>query len=224
VEDPQNGFVFSTTFTNQPAMGENFMQSQRETTTDSLADIVNLIHLGGKSGTLTVERGEAVTLEEGLIVFVDGRVIEARVGQQSGLKAFNYLNTWKACRFSFIDHYTQDASMSSHAVQHTLSQRGSPPVASVSRSTTPLPPQLNNEEREYSGEAAGTSTGPLRSQMGEVALQHPERVQISRLQRRLLLLINGQRSPGELARLMVKSPNEIMMLLNDLERVGLIQQ
>ena len=204
------------------------MQSQRETMTDSLADIINIIHLGGKSGILTVERGEAVTLEEGLIVFAAGRVIEAKVGQQSALRAFNYLNTWKICRFSFIDQYTQDVSMSSQAAQISLSQRSAPPVTqSVTPAphfTTPIPPPLNYGEQEYGGGSAELSMPPLRSQTGEVALQHPERMQISRLQRRLLLLINGQRSLSELARLMVKHPDEIRMLLNDLERVGLIQQ
>jgi hypothetical protein len=204
------------------------MQSQRETMTDSLADIINIIHLGGKSGILTVERGEAVTLEEGLIVFADGRAIEAKVGQQRALNAFNYLNTWKTCRFSFIDQYVQDVSMSSQAAQISPSQRSAPTVTSPLTSgpylNTPIPPRLNGGEQEYGGGSAGPSTCPFRSQMGEVALQHPERMQISRLQRRLLLLINGQRSLSELARLMVRNPDEIRILLNDLERVGLIQQ
>jgi hypothetical protein len=96
------GFVFFVTSTNLPTTGENLMQSQRETMTDSLADIINIIHLGGKSGILTVERGEAATLEEGTIVFVDGRAIEAKAGRQNALNAFRYLNTWKTCRFYFI--------------------------------------------------------------------------------------------------------------------------
>ena len=204
------------------------MQSQRETMTDSLADIINIIHLGGRSGILTVERGEAVTLEEGLIVFVDGRVIEAKVGQQSALAAFNYLNAWKTCHFSFIDHHVRDVTMSSQSAQIPLSQRSVPPVPSPATSapypTTPIPPRLNGGAQEYGGGSAGPSTCPFRSQAGEIALQHPERVQISRLHRRLLLLISGHRSPSELARLMVKNPDEIKMLLNDLERIGLIKQ
>ncbi len=118
--------------------------------------------------------------------------------------------------------------MSSQAAQISLSQRRSPtvtsPLTSVPYPTTPIPPRLNDGAQEYGGGSAGPAMHPFRSQAGELALQHPERVQISRLQRRLLLLINGQRSPSELARLIVKNPDEIKMLLNDLERVGLIQQ
>jgi Domain of unknown function (DUF4388) len=210
---------------NLPTTGENFMQSQHGTMTDSLADIINILHVGGKSGILTVERDEAAILEEGRIVFVDGKVIEARVGQQSGLTAFNYLDTWKTCRFSFIDHHAQDISMPSQATQNSRSQRNTLPVTPSATYapyfTTQIPSRINDGEQEYGGGSAGPFTYPFRSYAGEVALQHLERVQISRLQRRLLLLINGQRSLSELARLMVKSPHEIRILLNDLERAGL---
>ncbi len=203
------------------------MQSQREAMTDSLADIINIIHLGGKSGVLTVERGEAATLEEGLIIFVDGKVIEAKAGQKSALTAFRYLTTWKTCRFSFIDQYVQDVPMSSQNARTALSQRENtpaPPSTSSGSLTTPIPPALKSGAQEYSGKSAEPSTQPLRSQTGELALQSPERMQISRMQRRLLLLINGQRSLSELARLMAKSPDEVKLLLDDLERSGLISQ
>jgi hypothetical protein len=207
------------------------MRSQRETMTDSLADIINIIHLGGKSGTLTVERGEPITVEEGFIVFVDGRVTEANVGQQQGLIAFNHLNTWRKCRFSFIDYDMRDVSTSSQAVRNSLVQSNTPlitpatpPVASVPYGVTPIPSQRNSGDLDYAAGPVEYAMGPVRLQAGEVALRYPERVQISRLQRRLLLLINGQRSLSELARLMVKSPDEIKMLLNDLERAGFIQQ
>src|SRR5581483_6823834 len=84
------------------------MQPQRETMTDNLADIIHIIHIGCKSGTLTVERGEGTTVEEGFITFVEGRPIDARAGLKNGQTAFNYLNTWQTCRFSFIDHAGQN--------------------------------------------------------------------------------------------------------------------
>ncbi len=207
------------------------MQPQRETMTDSLADIINIIHLGGKSGILTVERGEPITVEEGRIVFVDGRVTEANVGQQQGLIAFNHLNIWRKCRFSFIDHDMRDVSTLSQVARNSLVQANvppitpaTPPVASVSYGATPIPPRRNSGDLDYAAGPVEYAMGPVRLQAGEVALRYPERVQISRLQRRLLLLINGQRGLSELARLMVKSLDEIRMLLDDLERAGFIQQ
>lgn len=204
------------------------MQPQRETMTDSLADIIHIIRLGGKSGTLTVERGEAKTLEEGFIAFADGRILEVKAGQSSGQQAFNYLNTWTACRFSFIDYATPDVPMSYQPVsfprsgEKFLQKDGS--MSAMERMTTaPLAQQNNDMYRGNEGSVAAFSL-PSRSRAGDVALQQPERVHLSRLQKRLLLLINGQRNLNELARLIIRSPEETQQLLRELERSGFVQQ
>ena len=176
------------------------MQSQRQTMTDRLADVIHIIHIGGKSGVLAVEREPG---EEGFITFVDGRVVEAQVGSQNGLAAFDYLNTWQACRFSLLTHIAHETST---------------PIYS----TQPLPPitQGNN----VPDETPVVHTAPLRMQSGEEVLQQPGTMQLPRLHRRLLLLIDGQRRHSDLARLMSRSIDEIQELLDDLERSGLIQQ
>jgi hypothetical protein len=197
------------------------MQPQRETMTDNLADIIHIIHIGCKSGTLTVERGEGKTLEEGFILFSEGRAVEAKIGPQNGLAAFNYLNRWQTCRFSFICQASQIDTPSRPSTQPLSPQPGNSSSANrqYSNATTsmgrsgPLPPYRESAERY-----------PLRTPSGEVALQHPENFQLPRMHRRLLLLINGQRGAQELARLMVRNLNEVQVLLNDLERNGLIQQ
>ncbi len=56
------------------------MPPQRETATDRLADVIEVAQLGQKTGLLTVERGNGITLEEGSITFVDGQVTEASAG------------------------------------------------------------------------------------------------------------------------------------------------
>jgi len=190
------------------------MQSPRETMTDSLSAIIQIIHLGYQSGTLTVERGEGRTREEGVIVFSNGRVIEARVGQYSGMAAFNILNAWQACRFSFVNG-TQ-----------TLSQKppSSPePVKRTNSSHLP-DPQTHSSNNTYYKQSLLPATLPVRLPSGEAALQHPETFQIPRTHRRLLLLISGQRSVHELARLLVLSPEDTQNLLHDLEQAGLIRQ
>lgn len=85
--------------------------------TDSLADVIHIIHLGGKGGMLTVESSEDRTLEEGFIAFIDGRVVEARVSQSALLAAFTYLNSWQACRFSFVGHAVNGTSPSLRPTQ-----------------------------------------------------------------------------------------------------------
>jgi Domain of unknown function (DUF4388) len=197
----------------------SFMQPPRETVTDSLAAIIQIIHLGYQSGTLTVERGEGKTFEEGMLVFTNGRVSEARVGQFVGLPAFNTLTTWQACRFSFQN------------TPHTPPQ-GLPPLSSYERAT---PASKNGQQdttplasfdHQYKQALPATSLSvfPVRRPFGDAALQHADNASLPRMHRRLLLLINGQRNANELARLLGRSPEETHTLLNELEHAGLIQQ
>ncbi|MDQ2717809.1 MAG: MarR family transcriptional regulator, partial [Chloroflexota bacterium] len=56
------------------------------------------------------------------------------------------------------------------------------------------------------------------------ALQAVEHAGLSRAHRRLLLLINGERSIHELARLTGHDREEVSRMLYELERAGLIRQ
>jgi hypothetical protein len=189
------------------------MEPQRETMTDSLAAIIQIIHLGYQSGTLTVERGEGNQRQEGMIVFANGRVIEARVGQYSGLAAFNFLNTWQTCRFSFV-------SGTQPPPQALSPGRNEAQSNSFRSASKPL---------EYNEQSSGNynyvpTLLPARLPAGEAALQRPETFHMPRTHRRLLLLVNGQRNISELARILARPPEETQALLNDLERAGLIRQ
>ena len=186
-----------------------YMQSQRETLTDSLTNIIQILQLGYRSGTLTVERNAGHVIEEGYIVFSNGRVVDAMTNQYSGLAAFNYLNSWGSCRFSFINANDIETTPSSE------------PFSSNSVRTPSAPGSLS--PIDASGRAVH-SPFPILSQTGIVAISHPEAVSIQRLHRRLLLLINGQRNLTALARLMARNPDEVQVLLDDLEQAGLIQQ
>src|SRR6266576_3032640 len=100
------------------------MQPQRTAMTDCLADLIHIIRMGEKSGVLTVERGEGRSLEEGLIKFVRGQVVEARVNQRSGLAAFTYLNAWQVCHFSFIAQAANEALSPSQITRPLLPANG----------------------------------------------------------------------------------------------------
>lgn len=197
------------------------MQPQRQTMTDRLADVIHIIHIGGKSGVLTVERGEGKAVEEGFIIFVDGRIVEARVGVQTGIDAFEYINTWQVCRFALLSRVADEAS-SVYPPQLPPSYRSN---VSDKISSAHTPTLMNgNESSQYRSGVREQSTPPLRLNSGEAILQQPGNMQLPRLHRRLLLLIDGQRGKGDLARLMARSSDEVQELLNDLERSGLIQQ
>ena len=185
------------------------MQSHRETLTDSLTNIIQILQLGYRSGTLTVERNAGQTMEEGYIVFSNGRVVDAWTNRYRGLAAFNYLNTWGSCRFSFIN--ANDT--------RTISSSG--PYSSNNGSTPSAAGPLASIDA--SGRAVH-SPFPRLTEAGMAVISDPEAASVQRLHRRLLLLINGQRNLAALARLMARSPGEVQVLLDDLEQAGLIQQ
>ena len=183
------------------------MQPQRQTVTDRLADVIHIIHIGGKNGVLTVERGEGNAVEEGFITFVNGRVVEARAGRQTGLAAFNYLYTWQYCRFSLLN---QSVSTSVY-----------PALPSPAYHDTRLP--MRKTLPSYRNDAGVQSTAPLRLRAGEEVLQQLGNTQLPRTHRRLLLLIDGHRKREDFARLMGRTLAEVQELLSDLERYGFIQ-
>ncbi len=184
----------------------------RGTTTDRLADIIQVLRLAHKTGVLTVERGEVGTdtYEEGTMHFVDGQVIEAHTGYRNGIDAFNWLSTWRTCRFAFIPSQP--------------SNNPSPYTLQAYRPATPgLRPSGNGHHQSPSTPAAAT---PRRLRHPDQVLSHFEHMGLSRTHRHLFLLIDGKRTTTELIRLMQhrSGPDEVHALLADLERAGLIQQ
>ncbi len=200
------------------------MQPQRQTVTDRLADIIHIVHIGGKSGTLMIERGEGTTTEEGYITFIEGRVIEAKAGPQSGLAAFKCLNTWQSCRFSLVSHNANEVSLTYPARLPPAMYRSKTPDSAPIVSNPVTPTSKNNDLYQYHDRAGARPTVPFRLKLGEEMLQHPEKMQLSRTHRRLLLLIDGHRGIDDLVRLMMRSFDEVQELLNDLARAGFIRQ
>jgi len=229
------------------------MSQRRGTITDQLANIIQVIQLGKKTGRLTVERDDGADRVPGEIHFTHGRITQAHCGEMSGQQALNWLATWGECRFLFIP-----------------SPNGSGPQAFSPSPTQPLPriePHLpvsesagsvrgpagaeerRGEERkpgpkgdEGRSRPANTHNGitqamgritdhlqatylnPHRIRLGDETLRLLDQAGLSRLHRHLFLLIDGQRSRTELARLIGRQPEELQRLLDDLERIGVIQQ
>ena len=148
------------------------MQPQRETLTDSLADIIQILQIGFRSGTLTVERGEGRGLEEGYLIFVNGRIVDARTGQYTNWSAFNYLKTWGSCRFSFDSDTATPLTPAPPAPPMNGNGRasGSGPMNgyALGDSMAITPPSFPTNQ-------PGSLTRiPVRLQAGEVALLHPD--------------------------------------------------
>ncbi len=188
------------------------MQPQRQTMTDRLADVIHIIQFGSKSGVLTVERGNGSTKEEGYITFVMGRVVEARVGQYNGPTAFNYLATWQTCFFALVAEAPR-----TQLPAHKANSSTQTPVV-----RTPFDAHQSTTYEKPQG-SGGQSALPYRLQRGEESIRDSGLLPLSRMHRRLLILIDGQRGLEDLARLMARSPNEVQELLNDLVRGGFIR-
>jgi hypothetical protein len=112
------------------------------------------------------------------------------------------LSTWSKCYFIFQEH-TLPAS-SSRSLTQALTNAQSPPVP-----------------REQDSFEPTTATIPYRSQTG---IPDFGRLGLSRAHRQLYLLADGQHSVDVLAKLIGRTLSETLLLLNDLERLGLLRR
>ena len=80
---------------------EDIMAKPRVTATDRLANVIEVVELGQRTGMLSVERGSGSVLEEGELYFLNGRVIYASLAGLRGREALTALSRWGTCRFSF---------------------------------------------------------------------------------------------------------------------------
>lgn len=77
------------------------MAKPRVTATDRLANVIEVVELGQRTGLLSMERGSGSVLEEGELYFVSGRVIHASLAGLRGREALSALSRWGPCRFAF---------------------------------------------------------------------------------------------------------------------------
>jgi hypothetical protein len=210
------------------------MPQQPTTLTDQLANVIQVIQLGRKTGTLTVERSSGSSVERGTIHFVNGLMTQASAHQLSGLPAFQWLNTWGACHFTFTPSEAGATTRKLPSVRHTqlpVSEQQSfhdiDPDQHIQAQSKAFSGSgiLNNRypsnELSMREESAGI---PKQIRSIEDAVQRIERMKLSRAHRRLFLLIDGHRNTADLARLMGRRQAEVVALLQDLERADVVKR
>lgn len=181
----------------------------RQTFTQNLGDIIETLQLARKTGLLTVERDLAGKgVEQGTISFYLGKITQVSAGNYQSLGAVTYLKTWRNCRFAFLP----------------ASSPNTPPPLSrdTGRLTHDYPPR--NLQREQGTYPLDGHAAPYRVQQAKEALPKMAQMGFSRLHKQVFLLINGQRNLAELARLTGHNPDEIDMLLADLEHAHFIHR
>jgi Domain of unknown function (DUF4388) len=204
------------------------MAQQNATITNSLANVIQVIQLGRKSGVLTVERGEGMTFEEGVITFVNGQAIDAQAALFNFQDALRWLGSWGTCRYEFIPTPTSKmpampASVSASAFDRGTTDTGTHPRVPTSPLRESAARRQASNGRMPAISLMPASIVPHPAKSLEESLRRVEQLSFSRHHRRLLLLIDGQRNIAEMVRLIGHTQYEVQKLLVDLEQAGIIQ-
>jgi hypothetical protein len=195
------------------------MTQRRVTATNQLSTVIDVLQLGKKTGILTVERGEGETYEEGRMTFVNGQVVQAVISPYVGRDAATKLFSWQACRFSFVPTLPEQAAQSMRPALQTqteakvVTENTQEPLYKIQQTGAPYQDNLGDPP---------SVIVYFKESMDET-LRTLEQRGLSRIHRRLFLLIDGRRSIRELAMLISRTPNDTVFLLTELRRAGLIQ-
>jgi hypothetical protein len=227
------------------------MRRQRATSADRLSQVIDVIALGRRTGLLSIERSDQAGLEEGDIYFVEGEPIYASTGVKSGRAALEALRTWGACRFAFLaDIPRPTPNIGPEPRGFRPLQTG--PLRPTGPIAHPVPPQPQRTSPGFEsppgsqrpGSAAGFPVTPQRSGSLFAATppfrappykQRPKRApnaqdiprlaasyHLSWAHRAILLLADGEHTVADLARVSGRPEEEVLNLLHDLVRLGLI--
>jgi hypothetical protein len=206
------------------------MPQQPATSTDRLANVIEVIQLGRKTGILTAERNAGTMLEQGMIIFVKGQVTQASTGQYTGFPAFSVLKAWGTCRFAFTP------SAATQTTQPLTAITGeAPTLRGFSTDPTLRVKAPANHKPSDPITAGGSGMDGASSHPAEGGLPYPalpynealvwiERRGLSRAHKQLFLLIDGHRTKADLVRLTGRGEGEVYALLRDLEVAGVIGQ
>lgn len=177
---------------------------------ESISDILLAASARQQSGLLNIECIHEGRKEKGELYILAGQPIYARAGKRSGQEALEYILTWHTIRFSLIaDASRPPANLSSRV-------RISPPV---------IPPNLPPTHspgvpaaRENKGQAGSEQFIPRKIGPEPYAFS----LSLTRRQRLIYFLIDGQRTITDLARCSGKAVMEVESILYELQQIGLV--
>jgi Domain of unknown function (DUF4388) len=203
------------------------MWTQREVV-DKLVTIIQSLQSQRETGQLTVTYGDGIVAEEGIVVFSNGKVVEARIGRRTGSDALNRLSSLEHCSC----YFARSAEKPRGPGPYTPTPNGTlETLTNESTHMLPSTPNTSSQPRLYLLEentdkkrvdVPHVSAVPHAIVQHDVAFHKIEQRGLSRSHRRLFLLIDGQRSVSDLTRLMGKKEKEVSALLHDLERAAII--
>jgi hypothetical protein len=175
---------------------------------DQLVKIIQALQVGRVTGSLVATRGEGANYELGTLVFVQGRVVQAKVGRRQDREALNWLSTWGRCKYTFVLSVSSESEMpeESREVQRKITG----PIRE--KTTGPI----------HEGTGSIHETVPYKSKVLEYGLQVIEERGLSRMHRHLFLLVDGKREIAEFMRLLKLNEFGVLEMLYDLQDAGII--
>lgn len=200
------------------------MTKGRDTTAESVGSLLEIARIQQRSGLLRVEYSLAGFTEEGDVYLLDGRPIYARTGNLAGPQALRRLLNWRNVSFAFAT----DAPRPLANIFPLPGLRSTDPNLHInSRGLIPLPTtdKLQESDALKSGGGASQKIGP--------GAEHPvpRKVEpecdisslfLTRRQRLIYFLVDGQHTVADLARTTNKTLLEIGAILGELQEQGLI--
>jgi hypothetical protein len=175
---------------------------------DQLVKIIQALQVGRTTGTLVATRGEGPSYEVGTLIFVQGRVVQAKVGRRQDREALNWLSTWGRCKYTFV----QSVSSASGTFEESKEVQ--------SKTTGPLREKTTGPIPESTGPISNAV--PYRSKALDYGLHAIDGKGLSRVHRRLFLLVDGQREITEFMRLLKLNEFEVLEILYDLQDAGIV--
>jgi hypothetical protein len=190
------------------------MANDRAITAESINSILDIARLRRQSGRLKVEQMSGGRLQEGEIYLQAGQPVFVRLGQLIGQEALDRLRMWRNVQFTL-----------------QLDEPGTAPMALLPGNTgatpTTLPAQpVPRPDRPTTGDLARVSSNapglewlvPQKRDVGRDVLSLP----LTRRQRFIYFLVDGQRSMSDLSRCTGKTIAEIELILKELQAQGLV--
>jgi len=170
--------------------------------------------------------------------------VQARSGRYEGREALNYLLLWEKCRYTFVNPAASNRDQRSkrqfvhgeaqqqcripHVRLVPFGQAQRLPVNPADCVTERLPRLKQNqatqkvtrvspEEAKRVNESVPYINEPLQDNLRLLSERG-----LSRIHRHVLLLIDGSRRVGDLMRLLKLSESQMLTLLSDLQKTGII--
>jgi len=182
-------------------------------TAENVKSVLELARMRRQSGRLRIEQNTGGRIQEGEIYLQAGQPVYVRFGQLIGQDALNRLMTWRNVQFTL-----------------QLDEIGTAPMSlplGNNNSATPFPAQADTGRERTTGNALARVSSnapglewltPQKRDVGRDVLSLP----LTRRQRFIYFLVDGQRTLSDLSRCTGKNIQEIELILKELQAQGLV--